>query len=245
MKNLLVAGVISVLSLFRGSTGTNSSRALSAEGCSCVGPNGSCLVSTSCQGGYIAHCAGEGNCIAECSGFYEMFGMKTTLEMQNATYPQLVAVLAGISGNDIAFSPTKPDAVFNAGWKRATLWDVLDILSDRGTVQIAGKDFEKVKRLRKALLSGTKISLCVRNTPVNTFVSDMASLTGLPFRITAGRSTAVVNLELQHVSLNEILVKVSEQTSTTIIERGALLESLSKRHATFLSYRTSRPQAGT
>ena len=221
MKNLLVAGVISVLILFLGSTVTNSSRALTLEDCSCVGPNGSCLVSTSCKGGCIAHCAGEGNCFAECSGFYEMFGMKTTLEMQNATYPQLVTVLTGISGKDIAFSPSKPDAVFNAGWKRATLWDVLDMFSDRGTLQIAGKDFEKVKRLRKALLSVTKISICVRNTPVNTFVSDMASLTGLPFRITAGRPKAVVNLKLQRVSLNEILGKVSEQTGTTIIERGA------------------------
>jgi hypothetical protein len=150
-----------------------------------------------------------------------MFGKESTLEMQNATYPQLVAALARISGKDIEFSPEKPDAVFNTGWKRATLWDVLDMLSDRGTVLITGKDFEKFKRLRRVLLSDTKISLCVRNTPVSTFVIDMASLTGLPFRITAGRPMAVVNLQLQHVSLDDILVKVSEQTGTTIIEEGA------------------------
>jgi len=217
----LVAGFIAVLILFLGSTVTNSAPALTAEDCSCVGPDNSCVVSTSCQGGCIAHCAGEGDCFAECSGSYEMFGMKTTLEMQDATYPQLVAALARISGIDIAFSPTKPDAVFNVGWKRATLWDVLDMLADRGTVQIAGRDFEKVKRLRKVLLSGAEISLCVRNTPVNTFVSDMASLTGLPFRITAGRPMAVVNLSLQHVTLDDILVKVSQQTGATIIEQGA------------------------
>jgi hypothetical protein len=145
-----------------------------------------------------------------------MFGRETTLEMHNATYPQFVAALARISGRDIVFSPTKPDAVFNAGWKRATLWDVLDMLSDQGTMQIAGKDFEKFKRLRRLLLSGTKISLCVRNTPVSTFVIDMASLTGLPLR-----PIAVVNLKLQHATLDDILVKVAEQTGTTIRGKGA------------------------
>src|SRR5260370_13515292 len=126
MKGVLVAGLIAVLILFLGSTVTNSSNALTAEDCSCGDPDGGWLVSTSCQRGCITHCAGQGDCFAECSGFYEMFGMKTTLEMQNATYPQLVAALARISGKEIAFSPTKPDAVFNTGWRRATLWDVLD-----------------------------------------------------------------------------------------------------------------------
>jgi len=88
--------------------------------------------------------------------------MKTSLELQNATYPQLVAALARISGKDIEFSPAKPDVTFNTGWKKATLWDLLDMLSDRGTVEIAGKDFDKIKRLRKVLLSGDKISLCAR-----------------------------------------------------------------------------------
>jgi len=137
--------------------------------------------------------------------------------MQNGTYPQLVAALAHISGRDITFSPNRPD-LFNADYKRALLWDVLDMLSERGTVQIAGKDFERLKRLRKALLSGTRISLCVGRTPVSTFVNDMASLTGLPLRITAGKPLAVVNIKLQEVTLDEILAKVSEQTGTKIVE---------------------------
>jgi len=146
--------------------------------------------------------------------------MKTSLELQNATYPQLVAALARISGKDIEFSPAKPDATFNTGWKKATLWNLLDMLSDQGTVEIAGKDFEKIKRLRKVLLSGDKVSLCVRGTPVNTFVRDMASLTGLPLRITAGSGMAVVNLKLQRVTLDEILIRVAEQTGTTIKEEA-------------------------
>jgi hypothetical protein len=147
-----------------------------------------------------------------------MFATETTIQLQNGTYTQLVAELARISGRDVAFSPARPDLVVNADYKKAALWDILDLLSDRGTVHIAGKDFEKLKRLRKALLSDMKINLCVGNTPVNMFVSDMAGLTGLRLRITAGSPMATVNLKLRDVTLDEILLKVSEQTGTKIIE---------------------------
>jgi hypothetical protein len=141
--------------------------------------------------------------------------------MRNATYPQLVTELARITGRDLSFAPAKPDTVFNADYKRTVLWDVLDMMSDRGTVQIAGQDFERLKRLRRVLLSGTKISLCVGNTPVNTFVNDLASATGLSLRIVGGRPMAAVNVKLRDVSLNEILAGVSEQTGTKIVEGGA------------------------
>jgi len=195
------------------------SSAVILEDCSCTAPDQSCSASASCpHGGCILQCVGQGDCLAECSGFYQMFAMDTTLQLQNARYPQLISELARISGRDIAFSPTKPDSVLNADYKKAVLWDVLDMLSDRGTVQIGGKDFEKLKRIRKALLSGTKISLCIGNTPVSTFVNDMSSLSGVPLRITSGKPMTLVNLKLQEVTFDEILVKVSEQTGTKIIE---------------------------
>jgi len=154
-----------------------------------------------------------------------MLGAETTFEMQNATYPQLVAELARISGKAIAFSPAKPDTKFNLGFKKAALWDALEFLSDRGTVRIAGKDFEWLRKLRKSLLSGEKISLGIQNTPVSTFVNDMAGLTGLPLRITSGRPMAIVNVELQDATLDDILAKVSEQTGTKITEDGVILGS--------------------
>ena len=194
------------------------SSAHSFEDCSCSAPDGSCSASISCPRGCIQHCVGQGDCYAECSGFYELFSTETTVQLQNATYPQLVGVLARVSGKDVAFFPNNPSALFNADYKKALLWDVLDMLSDRGTVQIAGKDFEKLKRLRKALLSGTRISLCVGRTPVSTFVNDTSSLTGIPLRITSGSPLATVNLKLQDVTLDDILTKVSEQSGTKIVE---------------------------
>src|ERR1043165_9126405 len=162
MKRLSVAAlpVIFVLSLILVPSRPASS-AYTPDDCSCTAPDGSCSSSISCHGGCIQHCVGDGDCYAQCSGDYEMFATETTVQMQNGTYPQLVAKLAAISGRDLAFSPATSDVTFNADYKRAALWDVLEMLSNRGKVEIAGKDFEKYKRLRRTLLSGARISICV------------------------------------------------------------------------------------
>jgi hypothetical protein len=195
--------------------------AFTLEDCSCTAPDNSCSASISCKGGCEQWCGPGGDCLAQCSGSLQLLGMETTLQMRNAKYPQLVSELARFSGSDLAFIAEKPDSVFSVDYKKAVLWDVLDMLSDRGTVQIAGQDFAKLKRLRKVLVSGSRLSLCVRNTPVNTFVNDMASLTGLSLRIVDGRPMTPVTVNLHDVTLDDVLIKVSEQTGTKIVEEGA------------------------
>jgi hypothetical protein len=220
MKNL-TAAVLTFTLILVSAPSHSASPPVMVETCSCSAPDGSCSASVTCSGGCTKTCGNNDNCSASCSGSFEFLGMEVNLEMQNSTYPQLVAALARLSGKDLKFSPKKSDMVFNVGFKRATLWDALKVLSDQGTVQIAGHDFEKLKRLRRSLLSGEKFSFCVKSTPVNTFVNDMASLTGLPLRIAAGRPTATVNVKLEDVALSEMLIAVSEQTGTKIIEEGA------------------------
>ena len=199
----------------------SASSASMIEECSCSAPDGSCSASVTCSGGCTKFCGNNDNCSASCSGSYEIFATEVSFEMQNSTYPKLVAELARVSGKELAFSPTKPNMVFNAGFKRAPLWDALKMLSDQGTLHVAGQDFEKLKRLRRSLLSGEKFTSCVTNTPVNTFVNDVAGLTGLPLRIAGGRPMATVNVKLQDATLSDILNAVSEQTGTKIIQEGA------------------------
>lgn len=196
------------------------STAVLREHCACSAHDGSCSASVTCTGGCTQHCDVEGDCYAYCSGYFGFLGMEVTFEAPNATYPTLVDELSRVSGKDIVFSPTKPNAVFNAGFKRASLWDALEDLSDQGTLQVAGQDFERIKKLRRSLLAGVRSSLCVKNTPVQTFVTDMASLTGLPLRIAGGNPMAMVNVKLQDVTLDDILASVSEQTGTKIVEAG-------------------------
>ena len=193
--------------------------------CSCVAPDGSCSASVSCQGGCIKFCGNNNNCWASCSGGYSGFGEELTFELQNAGYPELVAELSRRSHKELVFSPTKPDMIFNAGYKRAILWDALKALADQGTLHVGGNDFEKLKGLRKILLSGERITFCVTNTPVNTFVSDMSGLTGLTFRITSGRPMSTANVQLQNATLNEIVAAVSEQTRTRIVYGAAAADA--------------------
>jgi hypothetical protein len=203
-----------VFALYRSNT---ASETYTSEDCSCIAPHESCSVRISCEQGCIAIC-GIDACYAGCSGSYEFLGTKVTLELRNGTYPQLVTDLSRLSGRSLAFSPTKPTTRFNTGFKRALLWDALEVLADRGTLHVAGQDFEDLRRLRKILLSGERISFSVKNTPTSTFVNDMAGLTGLPISITSGNPMATVNIQLENVTLDDILIKVSKQTDTKITE---------------------------
>jgi len=192
------------------------------DSCSCQADDGTCSATVTCSGGCNRYCGNDDNCWAECSGFFSTLAAETNLEISYGTYSQLVAQLAQISGRDITFSTSRnntqrSDTITNLGFKKAPLWSALEFLSDRGTVRIGGKDFDSLRRLRKALLAGERVNFGIRNTPVNTFVTDLTGLTGLPFRITSGRQMALTNVELSQANLTEIVNKVSEQTGTRIV----------------------------
>lgn len=197
---------------------TRSTSSAVRNDCSCSARDGSCSASGSCSGGgCTASCPSDG-CNVHCSGFYSMLQTEMTLQMQGATNKRLVAEVARVSGKEVAFSSKRPDVPFNLDVKGAPLWDVLEILSDNGTLLIGGEDFEKLRLTRRALLSGEKISMCVQNTPVSTFVTDLAGLTGLPIHITGGNARATVNVKLRDVTLQDIIAQVSEQTGAKITE---------------------------
>jgi hypothetical protein len=152
----------------------------------------------------------------------EIFGAEINVEVAGGTYSELTSKLAKISGKEITFATTtvdraRPDDIINIGLKRAPLWDGLQLLADRGSVRVGGKDFESYIRFRQALLTGQRFNFGVKNTPVNTFVNDMIGLTGLPLRITSGRPMSIVNLELNDVTLYEFIDGVSEQTGARIV----------------------------
>jgi hypothetical protein len=191
------------------------------QDCYCRASDGSCSVSISCAGGCQKSCRSNGDCEAWCSGAMEFFGAEVTLEVSEGSYSELTSKLAKISGKEITFTTTagdraRPDEIINVGLKRAPLWGGLEFLADRGTVRVNGKDFESYIRLRQALLSGQRFNFGVKNTPVNTFVNDLAGLTGLPLRITSGRPMSIANLELNDATLYEYIARVSEQTGVKI-----------------------------
>jgi len=198
------------------------SRSVPFKSCSCTAPDGSCSVTISCQGGCDKFCGNGDNCWAQCSGFFSDLALETNIEMVNGSTSQLTAKLGEISGRDISFSPArndpKSDIIYNLGFQKSPLWNALEFLSDRGTVRYGGRDFESLRRLRKTLLAGKRLNFGVTDTPVNSFVNDLAGLTGLRLRIVSGSQMALANVELRDATLDEIIKKVSEQTGTVIVE---------------------------
>lgn len=188
-----------------------------AEDCSCSASDGSCSASVSCPGGCIAFCP-SGGCRARClSNYYETdLRQQVTLQMRDSSSKRLSAALARITGKEIVVSPNKPDETYTFDFKKAKLWDVLEVLSERGRVQIEGEDFGKLLRIRKAFLTGEKMSVCIRQAPVRYIVDQLATLSGFSIYTASGDPDALVTLSLKDVTLKEIAAEISQQTGVQI-----------------------------
>jgi hypothetical protein len=189
------------------------------DSCSCTAKDGSCSASIACPGGCIATCPGGNSCRAVCSGggsFDMDYMMPVSMQQTDSNSSRVAAELARITGQPVVFTPSNPDEVINLDVKRATLWDVLEVLSASGKIEIGGDDFSKLQRIRKALVSGEKMSICVHNASVQRVVAEFASLSGLRIRVTSGDPRTMVTLSVTDASLQEFLTQLSSQAEVEI-----------------------------
>lgn len=212
MKLLPASLLISLLLL-------NAPVAATFDSCSCTADDGSCSANTSCPGGCIAMCPGNGSCRAVCSkGSGSQFDlmMQVTMQKTGGNSNQVASELARITGQPVVFAPFKANDIINLDVKRAALWDVLEMLSASGKIEIGGEDFSKLQKIRNALATGEKMSVCIHNVSVRRVVEEFSSLSGLPIRIAAGDPKTMVNLSVKDVTLEEILAQLSSQSGTEI-----------------------------
>ncbi|HKS27317.1 MAG TPA: hypothetical protein VJS44_05830 [Pyrinomonadaceae bacterium] len=187
-----------------------------AEDCSCTSADGSCSASVSCPGGCIAFCPSKG-CFARCSGATTAYyNERVSLQSKGGSSKQVSADLARATGKAISITPDNPDETYTFDFKKAVLWDVLEALSANGKVEVAGEDFEKLLRIRKALLTSERMSVCIHKASVRNIVDQLAALTGLPLRATSGNIDTQVTLSLKDVTLYDIVAQISEQASVQI-----------------------------
>jgi len=144
------------------------------------------------------------------------YTQQVTLQMRGSSSRQLSAELAHITGKGIVVSPNKPAETYTFDFKKAPLWDVLEVLSESGKVQIEGEDFDKLLRIRKAFLTGEKMSVCIRQAPIRYIIDQLASLSGNQIHIASGNINTPVTLSLKDVTFKEIVAKISEQTGVQI-----------------------------
>jgi hypothetical protein len=164
-------------------------------------------------------CAGRDLCIGSDAGADVVAALRlpVTLDLRSGgTNKQVSDELSRITGKRIAVLPSKPDEPVNVDIKRAALWDVLDMFSERGAVQIEGEDFSKLQSLRKALAGGEKIAVCINGAPLGRVVGDLSVLSGQALRVTSGDENASVTLSAKAITLRGILSRLSAQTGARI-----------------------------
>jgi hypothetical protein len=142
--------------------------------------------------------------------------MRVTLALKGSSSREVSAELARLTGYGIVFTPSKADATFSLDFKNAPLWEVLETLSTSGKVRIGSEDFSNLQIVRRTLLDGERMSVCISGTTVKRLVDELEYLTGLDIRVTSGDQRAVVNFTARGVNLDEIVAQVSERTGVQI-----------------------------
>jgi hypothetical protein len=145
--------------------------------------------------------------------------MQVSTRQTKSTSKKVASELSHITGQSVVFTPFKADDAISFDVKRAALWDVLEILSASGKIEIAGEDFSKLQRVRKALVTGEKMSFCVHNASVERTIAEFASLSGMPIRATSGDPKTIVTLSVKDVTFEEVLAQLSSQTGVEISMR--------------------------
>lgn len=193
-----------------------------SETCNCIADDESCSASVTCRlGGCIAWCPSDG-CVAQCLdsgdgvGRAESMLRSVTLRLRGSNGKEVSSELARLTGEDIAFSPSAASSTVDLDVENLPTWNVLEILSQSGRIQISGVDISNIKKVRRTLLYGEPMSVCARGMTVKRFVNELRFMTGLDLQITSGDPKAIVNYTAKGVRLNDIVTQVSERTGAQI-----------------------------
>jgi hypothetical protein len=191
------------------------------DSCSCAAEDGTCSLSITCRGGCMAWCPSDG-CVAGCldgadgSGRGMIMSKPVTLRLKGSNGREVSDALARVTGEDFVFSPSTVDATLNLDVENLPVWNVLEILSQSGRIQISGIDFYNIKTVRRTLLFGERLSVCAHGMTVKRFVNELRFMTGLDIQTTSGDPNTIVSYTGKWVNLNEVMTQVSERTGVQI-----------------------------
>jgi hypothetical protein len=141
----------------------------------------------------------------------------SSLHFNGSDSQAVSAELTRISGQDVVFTPTTADSKVTLDVDNLPFWDALEILSSSGRIQIGQDDFSNLRTVRRALLYGERISVCMHGVTVRRLVKELRYLTGLNIHVTSGDGKTEVNLTAKDVNFNDIVAQVSEQTGVQIV----------------------------
>lgn len=139
-----------------------------------------------------------------------------TLKETRAESKQIARVLAQVMRQEVEFVPYDASHKFNFDYKNTPLWEVLEDISQFGKLKIGGISFEDLQKIRRPMLTGAKMSMCIHNVPIKNLVSYLSFLRGLPISVVSGDENLRITLSLRDVTFNEIITRISAQTNAKL-----------------------------
>ena len=230
-----------------------------ADTCSCSADDGSCSVSFTCPHGCLAYCP-SGGCRGVCLGVAydyldgsledpvtaptpegssvkaEMLPSKRiAIKVIKANGQQVASELTRVTGRKIEFKPYQATRRFDFYYDDAELWVILNHLSGFGALKLDGTDFEKLKRIRRALVGNEKMSVCLSEASVKDVTAYLSFLSGVPLSVASGDDAARVTVSLKQATLSEIIDGVSARAGVRIAAAGVPPPQVESGRDTFLS----------
>jgi hypothetical protein len=193
---------------------------LSQKSCSCEkAPNSTCHGIVTCPDGCTALCGSGDSCYLSCRK--DLLNTRITVRFVKKEGQEIASVLSERTRTRIEFVPYPRNlhARYDLELKDDDIWNACNFLNERGNVRIRGVDFEKLKELRGEMRKGRRFSVNFNGIAVRDAVAKLSFMSGLPFRVKSGDPEKLVSISLEKVTLDNIVVRISERAGVKI-ERG-------------------------
>jgi len=176
-----------------------------------------------CPDGCTAICAANNACYLSCRT--NMFEQRLTLKFQKKTGEQMASVLSNETGMTIQFDlypdpktgkPRTRKPLYDFKLTNSDIWPALVFLDKRGTVKINGVEFRTFQNIQSDMKSGRKFSVRFKGDPARKVVSALSFLSQMNLVIKSGDPASPVFVELNQMSLNDILKEISKTAKVEI-----------------------------
>lgn len=191
--------------------------------CSCGVGSGGCTASQTCPSPQIAICTCSATgCSSYCNGGDPPEGFSSNLEaLSNAKDgKEFNSILSRAAGKKIVFTPSSKSFTFDTDSSRKFQngrIEMLEYLSNFGTVKVNGRDLKFWLDTRNDLLTGIEIAICSGGATVKSMLTELSFYTGKNYRVIAGDELTPVTQQLKGNGIQQILDKISTSYKVTII----------------------------
>ncbi len=147
-----------------------------------------------------------------------MLDKRVSIKFRKKDGQQMAAVLAKETGKTIDFVPYPQTAgkLYNFELKNSDIWPALVFLDKRGTVKINQIEFRTFRNIQIEMKSGRKFSVRFRGISARDAVSKLAFMSRLNLEIKSGDPASPVSVELNEMSLRDILKEISNTAKVEI-----------------------------